>query len=135
MNRVFSQEQLGEMAASLWNEGKQKNIWAFHAPMGAGKTTLIRKIGDHLGVITPISSPTFSLINEYVSSKIGTIYHMDWYRLKDEAEALRAGVEDCLLSNCLCLIEWPSNAAGLLPDDTFHIHLQTIDPNHRRIIT
>jgi tRNA threonylcarbamoyladenosine biosynthesis protein TsaE len=135
MDAIFTLSQLPQVARAIWKEGKQKKIWAFHAPMGAGKTTFIHALCEELGVVSAISSPTFAIINEYKSKEAGAIYHMDWYRLKNEEEAVNAGVEDSLLSKDLCLVEWPENAAGLLPDDTFHIHIEVLDPETRRLFT
>jgi len=127
--------QIRQVAKELWKEGKRHKVWAFHAAMGTGKTTFIHALCEELGVRSAISSPTFAIINEYASAEAGTIFHMDWYRLKDEEEAINAGVEDSLNSGQLCLVEWPDKAAGLLPDDTFHIRLETLDENTRRIFT
>jgi len=135
MDAIFTLEQIRQVAASLWKEGKNKKVWAFHAAMGTGKTTFIHALCEELGVGSAISSPTFAIINEYSSPVAGAIYHMDWYRLKDEAEAVNAGVEDSLLSQQLCLVEWPENAAGLLPDNTFHVHIEVLDENTRRLFT
>lgn len=135
MDAIFTLKQLDQVAASLWKEGKNKKIWSFHAEMGSGKTTLIHALCEELGVKSAISSPTFAIINEYSSPVAGTIYHMDWYRLKNEEEAVNAGVEDSLLSQAYCLIEWPEKAAGLLPDDAFHIHIEVLDENTRRLFT
>ena len=135
MDVIFTLKQLVQVAASLWKEGRNKKIWAFHAEMGSGKTTLIHALCEQLGVKSAISSPTFAIINEYSSPVAGTIYHMDWYRLKDEEEAVNAGVEDSLLSQAYCLIEWPEKAACLLPDDAFHIHIEVLDENTRRLFT
>ena len=135
MDVIFTLKELVQVAASLWKEGRNKKIWAFYAEMGSGKTTLIHALCEELGVKSAISSPTFAIINEYSSPVAGTIYHMDWYRLKDEEEAVNAGVEDSLLSQAYCLIEWPEKAAGLLPDDAFHIHIEVLDENTRRLFT
>jgi len=135
MDAIFTAEQLKQVVQALWKEGKAKKIWALQAPMGAGKTTLTHALCELLGVEDAISSPTFAIINEYRSQTAGTIYHMDWYRLKDEEEAVQAGVEDALLSGNLCIIEWPEKAAGLLPDDTFTIHIEVLDAVTRRIYT
>jgi tRNA threonylcarbamoyladenosine biosynthesis protein TsaE len=135
MDAIFTLDQIKQIAVQLWNEGKNKKIWAFHAEMGTGKTTFIHALCEVLGVKTAISSPTFAIINEYSSPEVGTIYHMDWYRLKDEREAMNAGVEDSLISQELCLIEWPENAPGLLPDDTFHIYITIVDENTRRLVS
>jgi tRNA threonylcarbamoyladenosine biosynthesis protein TsaE len=135
MDAIFTLGQIKQIAVELWNEGKTKNVWAFHAEMGAGKTTFIHALCEVLGVNTSISSPTFSIINEYNSTEVGIIYHMDWYRLTNEIEAMNAGVDDCINSQHVCLIEWPEKAPGLLPDETFHIYITTIDENTRRLVT
>lgn len=135
MDAIFMSGQIRQVAKELWKEGKRYTVWAFHAPMGAGKTTLIHALCEELGVKTSISSPTFAIINEYSSPEAGSIYHMDWYRLKDEEEAVNAGVEDCLNSGNLCLVEWPDKAPGLLPGNTFHINIEALDQQSRRLYT
>ena len=135
MDAIFTLSQIRQVAAALWKEGKNKKVWAFYAAMGTGKTTFIHALCEELGVSTAISSPTFAIINEYSGTVAGTIYHMDWYRLKSEEEAVNAGVEDSLLSGDLCLVEWPENAAGLLPDDTFRIYMEALDVDTRRLYT
>jgi tRNA threonylcarbamoyladenosine biosynthesis protein TsaE len=77
-----------------------------------------------------VSSPTFSIINEY-SYDGGTVYHIDLYRLKDEEEAIRAGVEDCLYSGNICLVEWPERAAAIFPAHTVHVYLDAADEQTR----
>jgi tRNA threonylcarbamoyladenosine biosynthesis protein TsaE len=135
MDTIFTLGQIKQVACKLWEKGSQKKVWAFHAEMGAGKTTFIHALCEELGVRSAISSPTFAIINEYTSTAAGTIYHMDWYRLKNEEEAMNAGVEDSLLSGQLCLVEWPEKAAGLLPDDTLHIYIEVVDQDSRRMFT
>ncbi len=135
MDAIFKLTQIRQVAAALWKEGRNKKIWAFHAGMGTGKTTFIHALCEELGVRSAVSSPTFAIINEYNSPVAGTIFHMDWYRLKSEEEAMNAGVEDSLQSQNLCLIEWPENAAGLLPDDTFHVYMEALDIDTRRLYT
>ena len=135
MDAIFTLPQIRQVARILWKEGKARKVWAFHAGMGTGKTTFIHALCEELGVLTAVSSPTFAIINEYESKEAGTICHMDWYRLSDEQEAVNAGVEDCLLSGHLCLVEWPEQAAGLLDDKTFHIHMEVLDSETRRLFT
>lgn len=135
MELLFSKDQIKQAAVETWKQNKAKKIWAFHGEMGAGKTTFIHALCEALEVKDVVSSPTFAIINEYKSEVVGTIYHMDWYRLKDEEEAIQAGIEDSLLSGNLCLIEWPEKAAGLLPDDTLNLYVETIDENTRKINT
>lgn len=131
----FTLPQLHTAAQQVWNHGKSHAVWALHGQMGAGKTTFVHALCEYLGVKDVISSPTFAIINEYYSNTAGTIYHMDWYRIKDEEEAIAAGVEDCLLSGCLCLVEWPEKAEGILPDKTLHLYFTTIDEQTRVIST
>ena len=133
MDVQFKLEQLHSIAQQVWNQYHSFATWAFYAPMGSGKTTFIHALCDTLGVTTAVSSPTFAIINEYNSPVAGTIYHMDWYRLKDEEEAIQAGVEDALLNGHLCLVEWPEKAEALLPDHTLHIHLEWVDADTRRL--
>jgi tRNA threonylcarbamoyladenosine biosynthesis protein TsaE len=135
MDAIFGLAQIGQVAKALWAVGKKHKVWAFHAEMGTGKTTFIHALCEYLGVKDAISSPTFAIVNQYQSSEAGTVLHMDWYRLKDEEEAMMAGIEDHLLSGNYCLIEWPEKASGLLPDDTFHVHLQLLDEFTRRLYT
>jgi tRNA threonylcarbamoyladenosine biosynthesis protein TsaE len=83
-------------------------------------------------VTSTISSPTFSIINEYVYP-FGNIFHIDLYRLKDEDEAIRAGVEDCLYSGNICLVEWPEKAPGIFPKNTSHAFIEFISTETRRV--
>jgi tRNA threonylcarbamoyladenosine biosynthesis protein TsaE len=133
MEFIFDLKEIKAVTEKIWQQFSNKKIWAFYAPMGAGKTTFIHALCETLEVKDAISSPTFAIINQYESEVAGTIFHMDWYRLKDEEEAQQAGIEDCLLSGNFCLIEWPEKAEGLLADDVLHIHIETVDKNTRRI--
>ena len=83
----------------------------------------------------PVGSPTFSLVNEYEApgDYPETIYHIDLYRLKDEAEAIQAGMEEYLYSGATCLVEWPEKAPGLFPADTVHLYIEQIDTVKRRL--
>lgn len=135
MDAIYELPQIKAVAKALWKEGKSNKVWIFHAGMGTGKTSFIHALCAVLEVSDTVSSPTFSLINEYESPTAGTIYHMDWYRLKDEEEAIQAGIEDALLSGNLCLIEWPEKAAALLPDQPFEVFMEILDEKMRRIYT
>lgn len=133
MTLSFTLTDIKQAAEQVFAFGKDKKVWAIHGEMGAGKTTFIHAVCENLGVTSAIGSPTYSIINEYKSEKAGEIYHMDWYRLKDEEEALQAGVEDCLFSGNLCFVEWPEKAAALLPDDCLHVLLTVIEEKTRQI--
>jgi len=115
----YSLSNIRNAADKLWQYAHQYRVWALSAPMGAGKTTLVHALCDMLGVEDAVSSPTFALINQYSFQDKGiyrTIYHMDWYRLKDEEEAVHAGMEDCLLQkDNYSIIEWPERAPGIIP--------------------
>jgi tRNA threonylcarbamoyladenosine biosynthesis protein TsaE len=132
MDQVYTLEQTDLIATQLVKKYTNQPVWIFQAPMGAGKTTLISAIGKALGIQQAMSSPTFSIMNEYeVQGKL--IYHMDWYRLENEAEARQAGVEAAMEEADLSLVEWPEKAPNLVPENAVVIHIEILDPNHRRI--
>jgi tRNA threonylcarbamoyladenosine biosynthesis protein TsaE len=115
---TFSQSEIQEAAARLWQWAAPNQVFAFSGSLGAGKTTFIHAICDMLRVEDVVSSPTFALINEYHFQNAGedqTIYHMDWYRLRDTNEAIDAGMEDTLdIKGAYRFIEWPEKAPELL---------------------
>lgn len=129
----FTLGQIGETAAFLLKQAVHNTVFAFHGDMGAGKTTFIHALCDAMQVTDVVSSPTFSIINQYKTAGGQTVYHMDLYRIKDENEAINAGVEDTLYSGNTCLVEWPEKAPGVFPDDTLHIYITSIDDNTRKL--
>jgi tRNA threonylcarbamoyladenosine biosynthesis protein TsaE len=134
MEMVFTLTEIKEAAAKFWQAIADKKVIAFHGKMGAGKTTFIHALCDVKGVTDPVSSPTFSIINEYrfmEKEEQQKIFHIDLYRLKDAQEAIRAGVEDCLFSNQLCLVEWPERALVLFPADSVHVFIEPAGDNTR----
>jgi len=133
MEIVYTLGEIESVVKQVWEKGKLYKVWAFCAGMGCGKTTFIHTLCKLLGVEDAVSSPTYAIINEYRSPIHGKIFHSDWYRLKDEEDAINAGVEDMLDSKNLCLIEWPEKADGLLDENTFKIHIEVINENTRRI--
>ena len=134
MEYFFSIDEIQATAATVWETAKAHKVLAFYGRMGAGKTTFIHALCDVLQVKETVSSPTFAIINEYESPLAGIIYHMDWYRLNSEEEAIQAGVEDCLLNGNLSMVEWPEKAALLLPPGTLHIYIEALEgePQLRR---
>ena len=120
------------MAEAFWNAVGDAKVVALHGEMGSGKTTFIHALCEVKQVSSTIGSPTFSIINEYIFPG-GTIFHIDLYRLKDEDEAIRAGVEDCLYSGNICLVEWPEKALGIFPENTVNVYLDFIDSQTRRL--
>jgi tRNA threonylcarbamoyladenosine biosynthesis protein TsaE len=129
---MFTLDAISTIANDFWWRFAGKKVFAFHAEMGAGKTTFIHALCDVIEVNSRVSSPTFSIINEY-SSTAGIVYHIDLYRLKDEDEAIRAGVEDCLYSGNICFVEWPERAVAIFPADTVQVYLEAVDGQTRRM--
>ena len=134
MEICFHLQDIGAAASTFWQQFPLQTVFAFHGGMGAGKTTFIHALCTARGVTDTVGSPTFSIINEYRYPG-GKIYHLDLYRLKDEEEALRAGVEDVLYSGDLCLVEWPDRAPGIFPPGTVDIGMEVLDPDTRKITT
>jgi tRNA threonylcarbamoyladenosine biosynthesis protein TsaE len=126
-------EDLGRMAKEVIDFSGDNRIWAFYGGMGAGKTTLIKEICAQLGSPDTVSSPTYSIVNEYVLPS-GLIYHFDFYRIKEEREAYDMGYEEYLYSGNLCLIEWPEKISNLLPGEIVKIHLTVLDQKRHIIL-
>ncbi len=116
---------------NLKTEMQDNNCVAFYGEMGAGKTTLIKEICKLLGVCDITSSPSFSLINEYLSKEDKSIFHFDFYRINDIEEAYDIGYEDYFYSNSLCFIEWPEKIESLLPENHTNIKINILDDNKR----
>ena len=123
MEILFTRTQLDQVVQQFWNAYGDRKVFAFKGEMGAGKTTFVHVLAGLLGVTDAVSSPTYSIINQYITESGNVMYHMDLYRLKDEEEARAAGVEDILESGKICLIEWPERIYDLLPEDTCWIEL------------
>ncbi|MBC7383815.1 MAG: tRNA (adenosine(37)-N6)-threonylcarbamoyltransferase complex ATPase subunit type 1 TsaE [Bacteroidia bacterium] len=103
----------------ILNAGSYK-LWCFYGEMGAGKTTLIKEIAKQLGVADAVSSPTFSLVNEYNSSSEKKLFHFDFYRVKNIEEVYDIGYEEYFYSNNFCLIEWPENIEEILQSEPYY---------------
>jgi tRNA threonylcarbamoyladenosine biosynthesis protein TsaE len=133
MDLNFKLENIKSAAEQFLTAAGTKTVFAFNGEMGAGKTTFIHALCEVMEVKDTISSPTFSIINQYATATGKTIYHMDLYRLKDEQEAVNTGVEDCLYSGNTCLVEWPDKAPGIFPDDTLHASIISIGTDTRKL--
>lgn len=110
-------------------------VFAFYGNMGAGKTTFVKAVCEELGVDDVITSPTFSIVNEYRSEQTGElIYHFDFYRVKKIEEVYDMGFEDYFYSGALCFIEWPELCEEVLPDDTVKVYIKEA-PDGSRTVT
>lgn len=127
-------DELDAAASKVMAAIGARTVVAFQGDMGAGKTTLINAISRLLGAVDDAtSSPSFSIVNEYVGADGRTIYHFDLYRLNDIEEAYDMGIEDYLDSGNLCLIEWPDIALSLLPDDMATVAIREMDDGSRQV--
>ena len=127
------QKDLGELTQQLMERAGPYSVWLFNGEMGSGKTTLIKSLCAHLGVIDKMSSPTFSIVNEYKTQDDKKIYHFDFYRIKSEAEAYDIGTEEYFYSGNLCLIEWPEKIPTLIPPEHVEVSITVENPNQRTI--
>ncbi len=136
IQKRYSLDTIQAAAEWLLQQMQNHKVIALSGQMGAGKTTLVNAICTILGTTDTVSSPTFSIINEYHLAHNGKeerMYHIDLYRLNSEQEATQAGVEDCIYSGHYCLIEWPEKAPHLFPAETLYVQLKH-DSEKTRII-
>lgn len=126
-------QELPGAAQQLLNFAGEEKIFVFEGSMGAGKTTFIKEVCLALGVSDLVSSPTFSIVNEYLTGDNLTVYHFDFYRIKDLQEAYDIGYEEYFYSGNICLIEWPEKIEPLLPEDYVKVHIETLSEQARRI--
>ena len=125
-------EDLGKAARSLLEFSGSHKCIAFYGDMGAGKTTFIQAICRELGVTEHVSSPTFSLVNEYRDKSDQPVFHFDFYRINNENEAVDIGCEEYFSSGHLCLIEWPEKILNLLPHPLVKVVIE-INKEARRL--
>ncbi len=130
---IQSVSDLYPAASEIINFSANSRIFLFYGEMGAGKTTLIKALCECLGTNEPITSPTFSIVNEYIGAK-NKIYHFDFYRLKNQTEALDMGCEEYFYSGAYCFIEWPEKIPDLLPEHYIAIKINITGENSRQII-
>lgn len=133
MELVYSLPAIDDAARWVLKAVGHRRVLLLDGQMGAGKTTLIQAICRQLGVDGGMSSPTFSIINEY-GSAAGGIFHVDLYRCQSEQEVIRAGVEECIYSGNFCFVEWPSKAPDLFPDDAVSVQVVQLDEQTRKIV-
>ena len=133
--KINNLEEIGAVAEDFIRLAMQEDtVFAFNGQMGAGKTTFIKALCEALGVSEVVTSPTFSIVNEYRSDETGElIYHFDFYRIKKIDEAYDMGCEDYFYSGAVCLIEWPELVEDLLPGNTVWVDIRVNDDDTRTI--
>ena len=102
--------------------------------LGSGKTTFIKQVCQYLGIDESVTSPTFSIVNEYVGGD-KTVYHFDFYRLKNSQEAVNLGFDEYILSGNYCLMEWPDIIQEILPPNTVMVNIEVLENNNSRVFT
>ena len=128
---INSTAELNQVAKELLAFAEGQKFFIFEGDMAAGKTTFIKSLCEVLGVEDVVSSPTFSIVNEYESND-GPIYHFDFYRLKNQQEAYDIGYEEYFYSGNYCLVEWPSKVEELLPEEYIKVEI-TVTGNEQRL--
>lgn len=131
---AHSPEDLAPAAAALAQLLAQKPVAAFYGAMGVGKTTFIKVLCQHLGIVDTVNSPSYAIINEYKTGDGQPVFHFDLYRLKAPQELLDIGGEDYFYSGDICLVEWPEKADVFLPDSRINVHMEEL-PNGSRSIS
>ena len=129
---INSINDLELVAKQILDFAQDEKIFMFYGQMGAGKTTLINSICNFLGTKDHTSSPTFSIVNEYALAK-GSIFHFDFYRLKNQNEAFDLGYEDYFYSGNYCFVEWPEKIADLWPEHFIEIRIEVLEESRRLI--
>jgi tRNA threonylcarbamoyladenosine biosynthesis protein TsaE len=140
MDITYSRHNIQEVAEQLAAIVADYRVLTFDGDLGAGKTTLIAALCRVWGVVDSVSSPTYSLINQYVAKSLpvgNSIYHLDLYRLKSAAEGIDAGMEDILYSGEYCLVEWPSKAPEIIPGRRLQLSLRVCghDTRHLTVVS
>lgn len=131
---INSVEELSKVSDLLIEWRNESNIIAFYGGMGAGKTTLIKNLCYKLGVHDEVNSPTFALVNEYVTEEDESIYHFDFYRIKSIEEVFDIGYEDYFYGEGLCLLEWPELIDTLMPEEFIKVEITLGNTDTSRII-
>ena len=131
---ISSLEKINEAAQQFIENMGDGKVFAFYGKMGAGKTTFIKAICEELAVDDVITSPTFAIVNEYTSNKLGEpVYHFDFYRIKKIEEVYDMGYEDYFYSGHLCFLEWPELIEDLLPEDATKVTITEQEDGSRTI--
>ncbi|MGA2405774.1 MAG: tRNA (adenosine(37)-N6)-threonylcarbamoyltransferase complex ATPase subunit type 1 TsaE [Bacteroidales bacterium] len=131
---IKDKRHLSSASKKLLKHSGEKKLFAFYGSMGAGKTTIIKAICKVLGAVDIISSPTFTLVNEYRTSGGEILYHIDFYRIRKQEEVYDFGIEEYLTGDSYCFMEWPELVENILPAETIRIRV-TVDDNEQRCLS
>lgn len=131
---INSVEELPQVSEYLLGLREESDIIAFYGPMGAGKTTLIKNLCHRMGVTDEVNSPTFAIVNEYVTEESESVYHFDFYRIKKLEEVYDIGYENYFYSGNLCLLEWPEMIEPLMPEKFIRVDIALGDTDDSRKI-
>ena len=129
---IASLDELKDVAEAVIESLDGRNVVALFGAMGAGKTTLISAIMEHLGSTDNVTSPTFALVNQYSTAANEPVYHFDFYRINRIEEAFDMGYEEYFYSGDLCLVEWPELVEQLLPEDAMVVRIEVLSPTERK---
>jgi tRNA threonylcarbamoyladenosine biosynthesis protein TsaE len=132
--RSVGVSDMKEIAQYIVQELSRFQVWLFYGELGSGKTTLIKEIGKVLGVSDTMSSPTFSIINEYETGGNQKVFHFDFYRIKNEAEAYDIGTDEYFYSGSPCFVEWPEKIPSLIPPFFANVFIQVENNTQRTIV-
>ena len=130
---IDSLNEIDEVAARFLAYVGERAVFALYGPMGVGKTTFVKAVGRCLGVEDDVSSPTFAIVNEYVTGNGEPVYHFDCYRVNSAEEALDFGCEEYFYSGYKCFIEWPEKIDSLLPEDIVNCYFSEL-PDGKRVL-
>ncbi|MDQ2721092.1 MAG: tRNA (adenosine(37)-N6)-threonylcarbamoyltransferase complex ATPase subunit type 1 TsaE [Bacteroidota bacterium] len=134
MEIVFEIDDIGSAAEKFLKITDDYKVFAFSGDLGAGKTTFIGALCKQLGVTETVTSPTYSIIQEYAGYENKIIYHIDLYRIKNKEEAIEAGIEDCINSGEICTVEWPEKASSIFPERTIYAFLEMLSASKRKLL-
>ncbi len=130
---LSSIDELEQVASNFISSYHQPAVFCFYGAMGAGKTTFIQALCQQLKVVDVVNSPTFAIVNEYDTEDNDKVYHFDFYRLKEQQEALDLGYEDYFYSDSYCFVEWPEKIDTLLPEHRFDVKITVLEDMTREI--
>ena len=130
---IYSVNDISDASFWILSQSGGKKQFAFYGEMGAGKTTIIKSICQILGTKDNVSSPTFSIINEYSTEFGDFLYHFDFYRIEKREEVFEFGFEEYLDSDSYCFLEWPEKVEEILPHDIIKIYINVSEDGVRRL--